>query len=178
MMSMGTMGEKFVHDLGAILDGEQRFLEAQQMMLAQASSPLLQQMLAEHIAQTQQQILNLEQIFGLLGAQPARASSMAAEGLVADGNKAMSAAQGNPLLLDCVIASAAAKVEHFEMACYRGLLADAEQIDHPRLSELLRMNLQQEEQTAQKVEANYPALLRNAVAGQRLDRAVGGAPLL
>jgi ferritin-like metal-binding protein YciE len=174
MMSTSTMGEKFVHDLGAIYDAEHQFLTAQQQMLAQATDMRLKDMLSEHIMQTQQQIANLEHIFGVLGAQPVRAACMAGQGLVADGEKAMQAASANQPLLDCTIAASAAKVEHFEMAAYRGLVMDAQHISHPELLRLLRQILEQEEQTAAKLEQSYPLLLERAIASQKMDRMVGG----
>jgi ferritin-like metal-binding protein YciE len=76
-------------------------------------------------------------------------------------------------LLDCAIASAAGKVEHFEVACYRNLIATAEHFDQPSVIDLLRRNLEQEEATAAKVEDGYKKLLNVAITTQRLQNAVG-----
>ena len=75
----------------------------------------------------------------------------------------MKEAAGVPALLDCVINGAAGKVEHYEIASYRGLIAGAELMGQEQVVALLRENLSQEEQTAQLVEQSEPTLLRKAL---------------
>lgn len=172
-----TVGKKFIHDLGAIYDAEHRFLDAQQQMLEKASSPMLREMLVDHIAQTREQISNLDMIYRLMAASPIRGDCPAAAGLVAEGEAAMRGASAGELL-DTVIASAAGKVEHYEMACYRNLLATAEHFGQPEVSDMLRRNLEQEERTAKKVEDGYARLLGLAISTQKLQSTMGGAAVL
>jgi ferritin-like metal-binding protein YciE len=169
-MAISTLQEKFVHDLGDIYDAEHRFLEAQQEMMQQASDSRLQTMIREHMSQTEQQIKNLEQVYGALGEKPRRVKCDAAAGLVTEGQKGMKEASGNPALRDCMIAGAAAKVEHYEIASYRGLISGAEQIGQNEVVRLLRQNLQQEEQTAQKIEQSAPQLLQQAMSAKERGR--------
>ena len=169
-MAISTLQEKFVHDLGDIYDAEHRFLEAQQEMMQQASDSRLQTMIREHMSQTEQQIKNLEQVYGTLGEKPRRVKCDAAAGLVTEGQKGMKEAAGNPALRDCMIAGAAAKVEHYEIASYRGLISGAEQIGQNEVVRLLRQNLQQEEQTAQKIEQSAPQLLQQAMSAKERGR--------
>jgi ferritin-like metal-binding protein YciE len=162
-MAIGTLEEKFVHDLGDIYDAEHRFLEAQEEMLQHATAPQLKKMIQTHIEQTREQIANLEQAYSELGKSPKRVKCDAAAGLVQEGQKSMKEAQANPSVLDCVIAGAAAKVEHYEVASYRGLLMASEGMKQKAISELIQRNLTQEEETAQKVESSTPALLKQAM---------------
>jgi ferritin-like metal-binding protein YciE len=166
-MAMKTLEDKFVHDLADIYDAEHRFLEAQQEMLQQASAPELQQMLQEHMSQTRRQIDNLERIYALLGARPTRVKCDAAAGLVLEGQKGMQEFASNPAVRDCMIAGSAAKVEHYEIASYRGLVTAFQGVGQPEILELLNENLGQEEQTAQKVEASVPMLLEQAMMVQQ-----------
>lgn len=165
-MVINTIGDKFVHDLADLYDAEQRFLEAQQEMLTKANATELRMMLQEHIDQTTQQITNLQQIYALLGAEPMRVDCDAAIGLVQEGNKAIQGSSQNLTLRDSVIAGAIAKVEHYEIASYRGLIASAELTNKEAILRLLRQNLEQEEQTARKVEQSAPMLLRQAQQAQ------------
>lgn len=165
-MTIRTLEEKFVHDLADIYDAEHRFFEAQQQMLPQASSPQLKAMIEEHLGQTRQQIGNLEAIYVQLGSRPVRVTCDAAAGLVVEGQKGMLEAQANPAVRDCVIAGSQAKVEHYEVAAYRGLLRAAEGMGQAQIATLLRENLEQEEQTAHKVERSLPQLLERAMARQ------------
>jgi ferritin-like metal-binding protein YciE len=165
-MSMSSLEEKFVHDLADLYDAEHRFFEAQQQMLPQASSPQLRSMIEEHLVQTKQQIGNLEAIYVQLGSKPVRVTCDAAAGLVVEGQKGMLEAQPNPSVRDCVIASSQAKVEHYEVAAYRNLIAAAEGMGQRMIVSLLRQNLEQEEQTARRVEQSVPKLLERALVRQ------------
>lgn len=169
-MAIKNLNEKFIHDLGDIYDAEHRFLEAQQEMLQQANNPTVKTLLQEHIGQTQQQIKNLEQAYSILGEKPKRVKCDAAAGLVSEGQKGMKEASSNPAVLDCVIAGAAAKVEHYEVASYRGLIEGARIMGQDQVLQLLQQNLQQEEQTAQRVEQSTPQLLQQAMSAKEMGR--------
>jgi ferritin-like metal-binding protein YciE len=165
-MEIKTLDEKFAHELQDIYDAEHRFNEAQQQMLQHASDGSLKRMLREHIQQTEEQISNLEQIFSALDAKATRVKCHGAAGLVEEGQKTIKAAAGDAALLDCVIAGAAAKVEHYEIASYRGLVTGAEAMGNQEVLKLLRANLRQEEETAKQVEESTSTLLQKAIKAQ------------
>jgi ferritin-like metal-binding protein YciE len=166
-VNITTLEQKFVHDLADIYDAEHRFLEAQQEMQQQAQAPQLRAMIEEHMLQTRQQIANIEQIYHQLGTQPQRIKCDAAAGLVIEGQKGLEESRMNPLVRDCVIGTAITKVEHYEVASYRGLVTAAEGMGQTRIAEILRQNLQQEEQTARLVEQSTPMLLERAMLEQQ-----------
>lgn len=167
-MTIATVGEKFAHDLADIYDAEHHFLDAQQKMYNRATNDKLKSMLADHISETRQQIDNLQQIFAEIGVEPIRATCQAALGLVKEGEQMMAEASNSPYFMDCVIASAASQVEHYEVASYRNLLTTAQQIDHSPLQSLLQKNLSQEEETGQKLEHSYSDLLKIAMDTQKI----------
>jgi ferritin-like metal-binding protein YciE len=160
-MAISTLQETFLHDLGDIYDAEHRFLEAQQQLLPQASNPQLQEVLHEHIAQTQQQIQNIEQIFQIIGQQPKRATCQAAVGLVQEGQQTVQQA-GNEAVRDALIAGAQGKVEHYEIASYRTLLSSAKLLGVQQAAMLLQHNLEQEETASSRVDTHMPHLLSAA----------------
>lgn len=166
-MPIKTLEEKMQHELGDIYDAEHQFLEAQQEMIKQANNSTVKTMLQEHIQQTEQQISNLEQVFQAMGQQPKRIKCQAAAGLVSEGQKLLKEVSGNPALVDLAIAGAQAKVEHYEVACYRGLITGAEETGQTEIVQLLRQNLQQEEQTAQRVEQSTPQLVQAAMSSNQ-----------
>ena len=131
-------------------------------MAQQASDPQLKSAIQLHIEQTQQQIANLDQVFQLLGQQPKGATCNAAQGLVSEAQKTMGEA-GTDAIRDCSIDGAVAKVEHYEIASYRGLIAGAQLMGKQDIVSLLRQNLDQEELTAQKAEQSMPQLLQKAM---------------
>jgi ferritin-like metal-binding protein YciE len=161
-MTIQSTQEKFQHELGDIYDAEHRFLKGQQEMLKKATDPRLQQGIQEHIQQSEQQVQNLEQVFSILG-QPAKGVKCdAAAGIVTEAQKSMGEA-GNDALCDCLIAGAAVKVEHYEIASYRGLITGAQLMGQQQIVQLLQQNLQQEEQTAQQLESMAGQLLQVAM---------------
>ncbi|MCF4966314.1 YciE/YciF ferroxidase family protein [Nostoc sp. CMAA1605] len=155
-----NLQEKFVYEICAMYDAEQRFWEAQQMMLQCCQNGQLKSLIETHIRETEQQIQNLEQVFNTLGQQPKRITCDAAAGLVSDGQKFMLLAAENQKILTLGLAGSQAKVEQLEIACYRGLIQVAEQIGKQDAVKLLQQNLQQEEQTAKKLEQHMPHLLK------------------
>ncbi len=165
-MPIKTTQEKFIHELGDILDAENRFLKGQQEMLEQATDETLKSGLQTHIGETEQQIKNLEQVFSAIGEKPTTEKCDAAQGLVSEAKKSISEA-GTPELRDCLIGSSAAKNEHYEIASYRGLIEGARLMGQDQVVTLLQQNLQQEEKTAQLLEGNAPKLLEKAMQSEQ-----------
>ena len=175
-MAIKTLEEKFRRELGDIYDAEHQFLEAQQQMLGQATAPPLRKLLEQHIPQTEQQIKVLEQVFAALGEEASRVKCQGATGLINENKKTLKDVSGNPALIDLAIAGGSAKVEHYEVSCYRGLVAGAEAMGQSKAAKLLQKNLAQEEQTATKIEQSLPKLLQQAMSGAAGTAAAKGAP--
>ncbi len=161
-MPITNLQEKFLYELADTYDAEHRFLEAQQQMLEESSGQELQGMIQTHIDDTQQQIQNLEQVFSQMGQEPQRQNSQAAQGLVADGQTSLQEAESG-VIADTLIAGAQAKVEHFEIASYQGLITGAQQMGQDQVVNLLQENLQQEQNTAQMIEQSAPQLVQKAM---------------
>ena len=164
MRAIATLDDLFLDELSGILDAERRLVVGRRSMLEKAAFPGLREMLAGHIAANEEQVDALRQAFEALGARPRRIKCNAAEGLVAESEKAMKGAEGNPQVLDCAIAMAIARAEHYEVASYRGLIAACKEMERDDLIEILLGNLEQEEEMAAKVEHAIPGLLRRAMS--------------
>jgi ferritin-like metal-binding protein YciE len=164
-MPIKTTQEKFMHELGDIFDAENRFLKGQQAMLKAATDPTLKAGIEQHIAESEQQVANLEQVFQLLGAKAKAEACDAAKGIVTEGQKNLKEA-GTDAIRDCLIGSSLMKVEHYEIVSYRGLILGAQELGNQEAVALLQQNLQQEEQTAAKLEQSAPKLLKQAVKSE------------
>jgi ferritin-like metal-binding protein YciE len=162
-MAIKTLEEKFIHGLGDIYDAEHRFLEAQQTMLPNAHFSDVRMLLEKHIVETEQQIVNLTKVYEFLGLKAERVSCDGAAGIVSEGNKLLKETQDVPVLADLAINGGCSKVEHYEIAAYRGLIAGAQAMGQTEIVRLLAENLQQEETTAQTLEASMPTLLEKAL---------------
>src|SRR3712207_1787978 len=151
-MPITSAQEKFVHALSVLYGAENQFLQAQQQMLDQTSDEELKGLLRTHIDESQQQVENLEEVFSQMDQEVHDETSEAARGLISDAQRSLQEAQAEAIR-DTLIADAQAKVEHFEIACYRALIAGAVQMElGDEVESLLEQNLQQEERTAQMVE--------------------------
>jgi ferritin-like metal-binding protein YciE len=156
-MPITTAQEKFTHELADMYDAEHKFLDAMGKMREKATDEKLQTMLEQHMQQTEQQILNLEQVFAEAGEQPLRQECMGAKGLVEEASRMMEEA-GNSEIRDAVIAGGAAKAEHYEMVGYADLIDGAEMLKMRKAVKLLTENRDQEVSTARKLERLAPKL--------------------
>ena len=143
--------EKFVHELADVYDAEHQFLEAMQKMHDNASDEKLKAMLEEHMAETQQQIENVEEVFSSIGEQPKRQHCSGAEGIIEEGSKAMQEAATDEIR-DQLIVGGATKAEHYEMVGYADLIEGAEMLKLRKAVRLLTENRGQEVKTARKLE--------------------------
>lgn len=165
-MAITTLNEKFQHGLGSIYDAEHQFLEAQQTMLPSATAPDVQSALKKHIAETEQQIINLKRVHEILGLEAERITCVAAEGITTEGSDLLAETEDVPTLADLAINGSCSKVEHFEIATYRGLIMGAQAMGQDEVVQLLQENLTQEENTAQLLEAGMPVLLDKAMQSE------------
>ena len=168
-MPVSTLDEEFVDELRDIYDAEKRFVALLQWMLLQAGDIRLQSLIKTHLRDSEQQIKNLEKVFGLLRLDILRIRCNAAGVLVAVGQQRMREVAGDHVQLDREMASLLAEVERLEVVIYRWLIGTAEVIGNHELLDLLRYNLEQEEQTAVLVEEIIRTLPE--VAPQMLERA-------
>ena len=173
MAAINNLQEKFMHGLGDIYDAEHQFLKGQDEMLKNATDGNLQQMIQLHMEQTRQHISNLDQVFSLLGEQSQREMCVGAKGLISEGQKVMKDTSKYNALRDCAIAGAASKVEHYEIAAYRDLITAAQLMGQQQIVGLLQQNLQQEEQTAAKIEQSAPMLLQTAMQAEGMTMQQG-----
>lgn len=164
-MPITNSQEKFTHELGDTYDAEHQFLQGMEKMAQQARNEQLKSGIQQHIQQSRQQAQRLEQVFSALGQEPQRVMCHGAQGLVSEAEQTMSEAE-KPELRDCIIAASALKNEHYEIVSYRALVGAAQLMGQQEAADLLRQNLQEEEQTAQTLEQLLPQLERTALEAE------------
>ena len=162
-MAIENTREAFLYALGNIYDGENHLLDAQQHMFEHATDAELLGVLRPHIAQTERHVMALEDVFHLLGQEPKGVTSHAASGLGDGASQAIGAAR-TEALRDYVIAGTAAQVEHFEIASYTALIAEARELDLlSRVEDPLRDSLRQDREMVEALAQLTPRLLRTAL---------------
>lgn len=133
-----------------------------QQLLPQATDLGLRSGIQLHIVQTQNQIVRLQQVFGLLGfATPLVKPSLVAQALITDAQQLVSITT-NAAARDSVIDASLDKVERFEVASYRPLYICALVLRNPQIIGLIGQNLLEEEQTAALLERLAARLIPRA----------------
>ncbi len=150
-MTMQSVKDLFVHEMADIYDAEQRILQILPTLASECTDAQGKNAFQDHERETRQQITNLEQCFQILNAQPSRVTCSAITGLKQEHDSFVKE-NPNADVLTMFDLGAASKTEHYEIASYRGLIDKAMALGESKCASLLRQNLQQEENMAQRVE--------------------------
>jgi len=166
---MDTTRELFVEEVSDAYDAEHRFLTAMEEMQGKAEDAELKKGITDHIAQTQDHIEWLGEIFSRLERKPTRKTCDGAKGIVADGQKSVGEV-GAATLRDSVIAAGLAKAEHYEIATYSALVAGAETMGNEPMAQVLKRILGQEQAVAERLGRAAPTLLKKAADEESAPR--------
>lgn len=162
MPTMTTPRELFLHELGDVYYAENQIVKKLPTMIEEASDSELAEGLEKHLGETKQQIANLERVFSALGKKAKGERCPGIEGIAEEHDVFMSEHNPSPELRDLFLTGAAARVEHYEIAAYTGLVAMANGLDEDACAELLRENLAQEERALETVEAVGARMAKDA----------------
>ncbi|PZR25091.1 MAG: ferritin-like domain-containing protein [Citrobacter freundii] len=152
--------EKFFLD--AVKDlywAEKHLTKALPKMRDAATTEQLQSAIEEHIAQTEEHVARLEQVFEILGEKAQAKKCDAMEGLVKEGESIVEETEEGSLTRDVGIIAASQKVEHYEIASYGTLVQLAMTIGQAEVAEILAKTLDEEKQT----DANLTSIAENNI---------------
>lgn len=135
--------ELFLDELTDILNAERQLTKALPKMAKASNSEELTEAFESHLAETENHITRLEQVFTSLGEMVRSKKCNAMEGLLEEGQEKIDELEGSPAL-DAALIAAAQKVEHYEIASYGTLCAWAEQLGHDDVIQLLQATLDEE----------------------------------
>lgn len=145
-MKLNTLRDLYVEQLQDLYSAENQLVKALPKMEKAASHPELKQAFQSHLAQTQQHIQRLDQVFTQLGEKPGGHTCKAMEGLIAEGQE-MIKMKGEPAAIDAGLIAAAQRVEHYEMAGYGCVRTYAAQLGEKQSAKLLQQTLDEEGKT-------------------------------
>jgi ferritin-like metal-binding protein YciE len=132
----------FLADLSAMLEVEKQIAKSLPKMQRAAADHRLSQRLGRHEKETREQIKRLERAFKALGVRPQRRKAAGIEGLATE--FAEGTGSVGPELANVVTLNVAARVEHYEIAAYEGLIEMARALDEKDVRQLLERNLKEE----------------------------------
>ena len=163
-MSVQSLPELLIHDLGDILFAERTILKALPKMIREVSGPEMRQRLEQHLAETQQQVRNLEQAFEALGERAKAQSCPGILGIIKEHDEFKEEEAGSKQIMEAFDLGAGLRVEHYEIAAYRSALALARNLGIPQVISLLEQNLEQEVAMAEFIERSAAMALETVRA--------------
>ena len=163
-MKLTTLDKLFHHELKDLYDAEHQIVKALPRMAEAARNPELVAAFEEHLAQTQEHIARLEEVFDEIGESPARETCDGMKGLLEEGRKVIEE-DADPVVKDAALISAAQRVEHYEMAAYGTLRTWARILGHTESARLLEVTLDEEEGTDSSLTGIAQGINPEAAAG-------------
>jgi ferritin-like metal-binding protein YciE len=137
----------FLDSLKDIYWAEKHLTKALPKMKKAATTSELQTAIGDHLAQTEEHVSRLEQVFELLGKKPQAKKCEAMEGLVKEGETVIEETEDGSMTRDVGVIMAAQKVEHYEIATYGGLVQLANTMGQKEIAGILQQTLEEEKQT-------------------------------
>lgn len=139
-----ALNELFLDELKDIYWAEKHLAKALPKMAKAATSEDLRGAIENHIAETENQITRLEDVFSSVGEKAAAVKCEAMAGLLKEGEEIISETEKGTLTRDAGIISAAQKIEHYEIASYGTLRTLAMTLGYSDAAELLQATLEEE----------------------------------
>ena len=147
-----TLDDLFVHTLQDIYYAENQITKALPKMIDKASDPQLRQAFQTHLAETQNQIGRLEQVFQMHGQEVKGVRCAAMDGILEESEEIMGDVDDDEVR-DAAMLAAAQAVEHYEITRYGTLIAYAQQLGRNDCASVLQQNLDEEKATDRKLSA-------------------------
>ena len=142
-MQMQTINDLFAEQLGDLYSAEQQLVQALPKLVSAASNDELRRAFENHLAETQDHVRRLEEIFGQVGITATSETCEGMKGLIREGEE-MIGIQGDPIVRDAGLIAAAQRVEHYEIAGYGTARTLAGELDLPEAKDLLDQTLDEE----------------------------------
>lgn len=139
--------EFFVDSLKDMYWAEKNAVKAMPKMAKKATSQELKSALETHLAETENQVVKLEQVFASLDQKAQAKKCDAMEGLIKESESIMAETEDGTMTRDVAIIAAAQKMEHYEIASYGTMRTLADVLGLPEASELLSQILEEEKNT-------------------------------
>jgi ferritin-like metal-binding protein YciE len=147
-----TMDDLLVHTLRDIYYAEQQIVRALPTMIEKATNRQLRSAFEDHLAETQNHVRRVEQVFEMYGVERKTVKCPAIDGIIKEADEVASEVEvDDKQVLDAALIAAAQAVEHYEIAGYGTLIAWAEELGRSDCASLLNENLEEEKAADQKL---------------------------
>ena len=145
-----SMDDLLLHGLQDIYYAENQIVKNLPQMIEAASDAELKKGLKQHLAETENQVVRLEQAFELLGERPKGTKCPGIDGILTEGGDLLADVDGRVVTNAAIVASAQA-VEHYEITRYGSLIAWAKQLGRADVARILEQTLTEEKAADKKL---------------------------
>ena len=138
-----SMEDLFLHTLQDIYYSESQIVRSLPKMIEKATNRNLSTGLRDHLRETENQVMRLDNVFRKLGQEPKGTDCPAIDGLIREADEVAGEVEDKKVLDAAIIGSAQA-IEHYEISRYGTLIAWAQELEHDNVVSLLNANLREE----------------------------------
>lgn len=135
----------FVDELKDIYWAEKALIKALPKVADKTTSEELSEAILNHLAETENHVTRLEEVFSLLEVKAEGKKCEAMEGLIKETERIIEETESG-MVRDAGIIAAAQKVEHYEIATYGTLCSFARILDETEIESLLEDTLNEEKE--------------------------------
>lgn len=168
MAAINSLRDLLVDELRDLHNAENQLLKALPKMAKAASHEELKEGFTEHLEQTREHVDRLEQCFKILGEKAKGKTCHAMQGLVEEGQEAITE-EAPDAIRDAKLIGAAQRVEHYEIAAYGTARAFAETLGEDKIAELLQETLDEEGETNKRLTALSETVNEEANAANQTE---------
>jgi ferritin-like metal-binding protein YciE len=157
-----TPEELFSYKLGSALSMERQLADLLEQLEERAQREDIRHPLAVHREQTLQHIANIKQCFKLLGEEVHNQPCSVVDAMANEGRAMLKKTDDS--LADVVIIALASEAEHYEVAVYETLIANADARKATAVAKLLRENLAQDKHAVTGAHTMMKTILEQGIA--------------
>lgn len=143
--------ELFIEQLQDIYWAEKKLVKTLPVMAKAATSSQLKEAFTNHLEETKNQVIRLEQVFTVIGEKAKAKKCLAMAGITDEGEEIIDETEEGTSQRDAALVFAGQKAEHYEIATYGGLAQLAETLGYTEAKNLLGQTLEEEKAADEKL---------------------------
>ena len=150
MAEKNTLHDAFLDELRDMYHAEKQLTSALPKLAKKAKSPDLTEAFRSHLAETENHVTRLEQVFAELGETAKAKTCEGMKGIIDEANEMIGESYDDQTM-DAVLIASAQRAEHYEIAAYGTLVTWARTMEHDSAADLLQQNLDEEKAADEKL---------------------------
>jgi len=150
MAQKSTLHDAFLDELRDMYHAEKQLTQALPKLAKKAKNPELAEAFESHLAETENHVTRLEQVFQDLGETAKAKTCEGIKGIIDEASEMMGESFDD-VTMDAVLIASAQRAEHYEIAAYGTLVTWARTMEHDAAADLLQQTLDEEKAADEKL---------------------------